>query len=300
MSRLTFILLVVFLISACSSEDTDNESAGTQPEVGKLASSEATSTGPGDLRGRVSSANGPEAGVWVIAETQDLGTPYAKIVVTNDDGEYLIPDLPDADYQVWVRGYGLVDSAKLATTPGSELDLQAVVAPDAAAAAQYYPAGYWYALLEIPDADQFSREAGSIASGINPNVPHQEEFIRLIGNGSCLSCHQMGNAATREIPALFSDMSGADAWTRRIRSGQAGGIMVRGATSVGMPAFASVFSDWTDRIAAGELPSVPERPQGRERSVVITVWDWADPKSYLHDLVSTDWIRQTIPLSRYR
>ena len=117
MSRLTFSLLVVVLISACSSEDADNQSAGTQPEVGELASSEATSTGPGDLSGRVSSANGPEAGVWVIAETEDLGTAYAKIVVTNDNGEYLLPDLPDANYQLWVRGYGLIDSAKVLATP---------------------------------------------------------------------------------------------------------------------------------------------------------------------------------------
>lgn len=156
MSRLTISLSLVLLVCACSSEDADNQSVATQPETVEVASSAATSTGPGDLSGRVSSANGPEAGVWVIAETQDLGTPYAKIVVTNDNGEYLLPDLPDADYQVWVRGYGLVDSAKVLATPGSELDLQAVVAPDEAAAAQYYPAGYWYSLLNIPDVDRKS------------------------------------------------------------------------------------------------------------------------------------------------
>jgi len=49
-----------------------------------------------------------------------------------------------------------------------------------------------------------------------------------------------------------------------------------------------MFADWTDRIAAGELPPEPPRPQGIERNVVITLWDWADPKAYLHDLVSTD------------
>ena len=66
--------------------------------------------GAGDLGGVVTSANGPEAGVWVIAETTELPTKFAKIVVTDDRGRFLIPELPKADYRVWVRGYGLVDS----------------------------------------------------------------------------------------------------------------------------------------------------------------------------------------------
>lgn len=288
MSRLAVLFSLSYLVCACSSDDTGKQSEDTQTVAGEAAASAATTAELGDLSGRVSSANGPEAGVWVIAETKDLGTPYAKIVVTNDNGEYLLPDLPDAEYQVWVRGYGLVDSARVSATPGAKLDLEAVVAPDEAAAAQYYPAGYWYSLLEIPDAARFPGGADAAGSGLNPNIPHQEELIRIIGNGSCLSCHQIGNAATREIPELFSDLSGTDAWIRRIRSGQAGGIMVRAASAIGIPAFASMFSDWTDRIAAGELPPAPERPRGRERNVVITIWDWADPKSYLHDLISTD------------
>jgi len=49
------------------------------------------------------------------------------------------------------------------------------------------------------------------------------------------------------------------------------------------------FGSWTDRIARGELPAeAPPRPQGVERNVVITQWDWADPKAYLHDEISTD------------
>ena len=71
-----------------------------------------------DIGGVVTGPKGPEAGVWVIAETTDLPTKYAKIVVTDDQGRYLIPDLPKAKYQVWVRGYGLVDSPKVAAEPG--------------------------------------------------------------------------------------------------------------------------------------------------------------------------------------
>src|SRR3954466_2665865 len=69
--------------------------------------------GDSDLGGVVTGANGPEAGVWVIAETKDLPTQYAKIVVTDDAGRYVMPDLPKANYSVWVRGYGLVDSPKV-------------------------------------------------------------------------------------------------------------------------------------------------------------------------------------------
>ena len=93
--------------------------------------------GPGDVAGVVSSPGGPEAGVWVIAETTDLPTKLAKIVVTDDHGRYLIPDLPKATYSVWVRGYGLVDSPKVTASPGKRLDLQAVPAPSAADAAHY-------------------------------------------------------------------------------------------------------------------------------------------------------------------
>ena len=69
----------------------------------------AMNVGSNDLGGVVRSTKGPEAGVWVIAETADTPTRYAKIVVTDDRGRYLIPDLPKGNYQVWVRGYGLVD-----------------------------------------------------------------------------------------------------------------------------------------------------------------------------------------------
>src|SRR6202790_3999803 len=106
--------------------------------------SEPVRIGNADLGGVVSSPNGPEAGVWVIAETTDLPTKFVKIVVTDDQGRYVLPDLPKANYSVWVRGYGLVDSPKQATAPGKILNLTAVVAPSAAAAAEYYPAQYWY------------------------------------------------------------------------------------------------------------------------------------------------------------
>src|SRR6202142_2050282 len=94
-----------------------------------------------DIGGVVASSRGPEAGVWVIAETNDLHTKYRKVVVTDDQGRYLIPDLPEASYKVWVRGYGLVDGPAVSQVePGRRLALTAAIAPNAKAAAQYYPA----------------------------------------------------------------------------------------------------------------------------------------------------------------
>src|SRR5512146_893735 len=114
-----------------------------------------------DLGGVVRSVKGPEAGVWVIAETTELPTRFAKIVVTDDRGRYLVPDLPKANYNVWVRGYGLVDSPKVKAAPGKLLDLTAVVAPNAKAAAEYYPAGYWVSLLNVPDKSEFPGKGGA-------------------------------------------------------------------------------------------------------------------------------------------
>src|SRR5499427_2917973 len=108
---------------------------------------EGISIGNDDIGGVVASTRGPEGGVWVIAETTELPTKFVRIVVTDDRGRYLVPQLPGATYSVWVRGYGLVDSPKVKSAPGKNLNLKAVVAPDEAAAAQYYPAIYWYSMM---------------------------------------------------------------------------------------------------------------------------------------------------------
>jgi hypothetical protein len=246
-----------------------------------------TTTDPDDISGVVTGASGTEAGVWVIAETSDLPTKFAKIVVTDDQGRYLLPDLPQASYDVWVRGYGLVDSPRQRATPGATLDLQATPAPNPRAAAEYFPAGYWYSLLKVPAESEFPG-TGPEGNGINPAFKSQPEYVRLLKNNSCLGCHQMGSKGTRELhPALGTFESSVKAWERRLLSGQAGGAMLPGVQQMG-PRTLQIFADWTDRIAAGEVPPTPPRPQGIERNLVITMWDWADPKAYLHDLASTD------------
>ena len=242
-----------------------------------------------DIGGVVTGPNGPEAGVWVIAETTDLPTKFSRIVVTDDLGQYVVPDLPDANYDVWVRGYGLVDSAKVQAAPGEALDLMAVPAPSAAAAAEYYPAMYWYSMLNIPAASEFPG-TGPEGNGFPAALSSQAHYVRLVKTDRCESCHQLGNEGTRTIPASLGEFeSSTDAWLRRLQSGQAGQNMVAGVTEMGLRPTLEMYADWTDRVAAGEIPAeTPPRPQGQERNLVISQWDWVNPGVYLHDSIGTD------------
>ncbi len=242
-----------------------------------------------DIGGVVTGPNGPEPGVWVIAETADLPTRFVKIVVTDDQGRYVVPDLPKATYSVWVRGYGLVDSPKVRTEPGKIVNLKSVVAPNAAAAAEYYPAIYWYAMLKVPDKSEFPG-TGLGGNGIPVTLKSQAQWLDVVKTNGCYTCHQLGNKATRTIPKdLGHFTSSTEAWARRIVSGQAMTQMTNNIGRLDARRALALFADWTDRIAAGELPaSKPTRPQGIERNVVITLWDWAGPKDYLHDEASTD------------
>ncbi|MGE0035972.1 MAG: carboxypeptidase regulatory-like domain-containing protein [Xanthobacteraceae bacterium] len=237
-----------------------------------------------NIGGVVTGPNGPEAGVWVIAETTDLPTRYTKSVVTDDQGRYLIPDLPVGNYQVWVRGYGLVDSPRLRAKPGQVLNHTAVKAPDERAAAHYYPAIYWYTMMKIPPEKDFG---GS--TDIPKNIT-RDTWRQRMSNVDCVGCHQLGQEATRTIPAQFGQFkSGEDAWIRRVQSGQWGDAMTsRLAGQLGGVPY-KYFGDWTDRIAKGELPKhKPQRPTGVERNLVVTTWDWSTPDKYLHDLISSD------------
>jgi hypothetical protein len=245
--------------------------------------------GAADLGGVVTSANGPEAGVWVIAETADLPTRFIKIVVTDDQGRYVMPDLPKANYNVWVRGYGLVDSAKVQSPPGQLVNLQAVVAPNPAAAAEYYPAIYWYSMLKVPDKSEFPG-TGPSGNGMPATIKSQAQWLDTVKTDGCYTCHQLGNKATRTIPKELGQFaSSEEAWARRIQSGQAMMQMVTNIGRIDATRAYKLFAEWTDRIAAGELPARrPSRPQGVERNVVITLWDWASPTAYLHDEIATD------------
>ena len=270
-----------------------------QPPAAKPAAApaQAVQIDANAIGGVVTSRFGPEAGVWVVAETRDLGTRFAKSVVTDERGRYVIPDLPPAKYRVWVRGYGLVDSEKVASEPGRTLDLNAVVAPSPAAAAQYYPAIYWASMIKIPDKSRFPG-TGDKGNGIPEAFKSQDQWLNFIKTNGCGNCHQMGNYATRTISeALGKFESSQDAWMHRLSVGPAGGDMARFITQLMTPdgGHLKALADWTDRIKAGELPSAtPPRPTGVERNLVVTVRDWSDPKHYLHDLIVTDRRKPTV------
>ena len=254
---------------------------------GQQTKSAAVSIDNDDIGGVVTSANGPEAGVWVIAETNDLPTKFARSVVTDDQGRYVVPDLPKANYTVWVRGYGLVDSPKVKSTPGKHLNLKAVVAPNDRAAAQYYPAIYWYSMLKIPDASEFGGK-GAIPAKIT-----QTEWLNSMKSNGCIGCHQLGQLSTRtfpkNMPHPINSANSQEAWFRRIQSGQSGESMFNTLVKNLGGAPIGYYADWTDRIAKGELPHAkPARPQGVERNIVVTSWEWFDEKRYLHDLISSD------------
>ncbi len=244
--------------------------------------------GAAAIGGEVRGPTGPEAGVWVIAETTDLPTKFAKIVVTDDAGRYLVPDLPAATYKIWVRGYGLVDSDKRDARLGQRLDLTAKIAPNAAAAAQYYPGMYWYSMIDVPPTSEFPGSDKS-PTGMPANMHRQSDWIDTMKN-MCQSCHGLGTVTLR-LPRTAPEPgeSSADWWARRVQSGQAMSYMAVAIGSIGPDRAYRMFADWTDRIKNGELPfDKPQRPAGIERNFVVTLWDWATPKIYLHDAISTD------------
>jgi hypothetical protein len=250
--------------------------------------------GPDEIAGIVNSDSGLEAGVWVIAETHDTLTPLRKIVVTDDYGRYLVPELPKGTYKVWVRGYGLVDSEPVKADPGVQLNLNAEIAPTPQAAAKYYPASYWASLLEVPPESAFPMQSG---------CKSQTEWIQLFLFAN-MHLTQFGDQATRNIPQVLGVTDHEEAWRRAIVEGVQPvtlemtewwsatrtpfEITPDGETTLKM------LADWSRRIAEGEVPPPPPRPTGIERNVVLTLWDWGDDKAWMHEAAVSDWRDPTV------
>ena len=229
-------------------------------------------TGAEEITGVVKSTLGPEAGVWVIAETNDFATRFAKIVVTDDQGRYLVPDLPKANYIVWVRGYGLADSAKVRAVPG-----QARQSDRRHRARRCGRGAGLSGRLLVRDAEIARGSRDCATCPVDANA-----YLMWIKNMGCVGCHQLGNLATRTLTRSLGQV--------RLVAGRMGAahpVRPGGQDMVGSPPMGSLsgiplkyLADWTDRIAAGELPArQPQRPTGIERNVVATVRDWADPQS---------------------
>jgi hypothetical protein len=261
-----------------------------------------------DIGGTVVSAPGIDvAGVWVIAEADLITVPespnhrgrlpskFRKIVVTDDGGRFVIPDLPAAVYDVWVRGYGLRDSDPVKASPGQLLTLAAEPPRCPAEGARIYPANYWVSLLQAPEPGEFPgtgpRSQGG--NGISTSIRHQAQWVSTMKLG-CQLCHQLGNHATRledHIAGIYDPghhPSGAAAFDRHVRSGQRGAQMSGSMDAFGRERGLEMFGGWVERIAAGEVPPAPPRPQGRERNVVLSMWEWGDEVSYSHDEAVSD------------
>ena len=237
------------------------------------------------ITGVVTSGDGVESGVWVIAETDEFETRFRKIVVTTDEGRFLLPELPPASYTVWVRGYGLVDSTPVRGRPGDDLVLVASVAPTLQEAAEVYPANYWLSLMAPPGESEFPG-TGPVGNGISPELETQHEYLYNLKG--CLRCHQVGTKFTREHPEQQRYDSTVEVWDARVQMGQRGAEMTSWMTRFGRQRGLQMFADWSDRIATGVLPPAPPRPQGIERNLVLTQWEWTDEMGKIHDEVSTD------------
>ena len=220
------------------------------------------------IGGTVANTNGghAEAGVWVIAETKSLPAPFRKIVVTDDRGRFLVPDLPDGDYELWVRGYGLKDSEPVKAALGETVKLKVANAATPQEAAKIYPASYWTSLIQPPSMSEIPAKYKS-----------QDEWLADLRNG-CNHCHEIGMVATRR----YTTPEAWDAVFLRAKS------MHQELNTLGRQTVEKTLADWDARIAAGEVPPAPPRPTGIERNVVLSQWDWGASISFVHDLVSTD------------
>ncbi|HTM05528.1 MAG TPA: carboxypeptidase-like regulatory domain-containing protein [Vicinamibacterales bacterium] len=257
-----------------------------------LEAQRATAPANGVITGVVRSDKGPEAGVWVIAETKDLPTNFIKIVVTDDQGRFLLPELPQANYSVFVRGYGLVDSQRVALKPGANsVTLNAVTAKTPQEAAQVYPGDYWLSLLSPPPANLFPGTGQPPnGNGVNPRMTSQNLWINSL-KSDCNFCHQLGNKLTRSVDHVFKAKpelkTHEQAWEWRLGTGVRGTNMYSVLNNQGQAASLKVFADWTRAVEAGQVPAAPPRPKGVERNLVLTLWDWGTDHSFMHDEITT-------------
>jgi hypothetical protein len=246
-------------------------------------------TESGSITGLVRSSQGAEAGVWVIAETRELPTNFIKIVVTNDQGAFTLPDLPKAEYSVWVRGYGLVDSPKTQLKPGAAaVTLQVPVARTEQEKARIYPGNYWMSMMEPPAPSKFPLA----------ELATQDNWMHTF-KSSCNFCHQLGNGITRSLDHVLKAMpdlkTPQQAWDYRLRGGVRGVQMNAAAVLLHRDTTINMLVDWTDRIARGETPAeAPARPSGLERNLVLTLWDWGTDHSFMHDENSTSKNKPTV------
>jgi hypothetical protein len=260
--------------------------------------------GPASIGGTVASAGGqPEGGVWVIAETRELPSVFREVVVTDEKGQFVIPDLPKATYKVWARGYGLRDSAHVDATLGHRVHLEAIPAANPLQAAEIYPPNYWLSLIHVPGKGEFPG-TGPTGNGVSQEWKTQQGWIAHLKE-TCEYCHALGAKVTRDFPYLPIDawkafvasardpgdrfFAGDDTYLTRHPGIRMDGLMSQFGGDRGM----QMFANWAHKIAKGSVPPEPPRPAGVERNLVITMWD-AGSGHFSHDSVSTSAFDPTV------
>ena len=215
--KMTWVLLAVLCVAA-------------RPAVGGPQNVPGLKVDKSSIGGTVANSNGgkAEAGVWVIAETKSLPAPFRKIVVTDDQGRFLVPDLPDGAYELWVRGYGLKDSEPVKSARGETVKLQVADAANPQEAAKIYPASYWTSLIQPPTG-----------SDLPARYKTQEEWLGDQRNG-CNHCHELGMVATRR----YTTVEDWDAVFSRAKA------MHQELNFLGKNTVEKVLADWGSRIAA--------------------------------------------------
>lgn len=175
--------MVALAVAAVRLTSVDAQSQAQTPPFPKALLTYPTPMDPDDIGGVVTSLQGPEAGVWVIAETIDLPTKLVRIVLTDDDGRYLLPDLPKAAYQVFVRGYGLDDAKRSKAWPGQQLffGVTAAATPDRSKAR---PAGVDRNVVITMWDDNGARDVPKAPTGDGQSsttnswtIPYPTEFV---------------------------------------------------------------------------------------------------------------------------
>jgi hypothetical protein len=269
-----------------------------QQRNAKQAGSSRYVSPPGYITGAVTGDKGPEAGVWVIAETKELGTGMIKTVVTDDQGRYLLPELPAVNYRVFVRGYGIVDSASVNAKPSATpLNFKVATAKTPQEAAKVYPGDYWLSLMAPPAKNLFpgtgeKSDANPNGNGLNVRMLDQDHWIDQLKKG-CNFCHQLGNALTRDVNHVFAAKpelphNHIDAWEWRLGVGVRGTNMYATMAGMGKTETLNALGAWTEAIEKGAVPPMPPRPTGIERNIVSTQWDVGDDHSFMHDQIATD------------
>jgi len=181
----------------------------------------------------------------------------------------------------WVRGYGLVDSPKVATAPGKILNLTAVPAPSAAAGrtAEYYPGDLLVSMLKVPDKSEFPG-TGPQGNGMPTNIRSQAQWLDVVKTNGCYTCHQLGNKATRTIPKEFDRHETGGGLGAADHFGQAQVQMAKCHGPARRAASAQAVRG-LDPIASPRANCRPQSRRARKGPSATSSsrwWDWSDPK----------------------